>query len=497
MNKIILLLVILCITTQLRAQPEIVFQGEPLDSYVQQEVVFDQTLYVCGRYYNNLYLSYERLRSPNETAIAGSDEYVADSIRCAGGILTAYLPEVWSDTVRLGATLSRLTATVTDSRKIRISGSPQFDNNERPTAAPSMGEARITVCAANLQYYCPEWEGTFGAGSDQEFAIQRTKLMKALQNINADLYAFAELQQGSVALESIVSGLNALTAPDRYAYVADEDTKTSTYTKVGYIYRTDKIVPVLKLGHSSPSYSFSRRQYVQAFQEISTNERFVLSMNHFLAKDNTGSASTNAARMDNAEDLISYLDAQISENYYEDSDILIVGDLNCATMEEPIIYLDRHGYENMLSLFAPNEYSYVYDNLTQYIDHVFASPSLVNQITNAAPYHLNADETNRFSYSYGDTTMYRYSDHDPIIIGLRLSSGDNSGVQDNKPEEVRIWGSNDKISICSTSASPITIYDIIGRIIYSRNDCRQADFPVQKGLYFVRLGEHVYKVGVY
>ena len=237
------------------AQQEIVFQGEPLDSYVQQEVVFDQTLYVCGDFNNNLYLS-TTTRSPNETAIAGSDEYVADSIRFAGGHSHGILPE-YGRTQSGWVHTQPVTPTVTDSRKIRISGSPQFDNNERPTAAPSMGEARITVCAANLQYYCPEWEGTFGAASDQEFAIQRTKLMKALQNINADLYAFAELQQGSVALESIVSGLNALTAPDRYAYVAMKTQKTSYIHQVGILLPHDKIVPVFKIRAFLPLYSLA------------------------------------------------------------------------------------------------------------------------------------------------------------------------------------------------------------------------------------------------
>jgi predicted extracellular nuclease len=52
---------------------------------------------------------------------------------------------------------------------------------------------------------------------------------------------------------------------------------------------------------------------------------------------------------------------------------------------------------------------------------VFASEGMSKQITMISPYHLNAD----YFYSRGfkrglDDTIFRYADHDPILIHLQL-----------------------------------------------------------------------------
>lgn len=413
-------------------QAIITFNGEPLSAYIGQTVEFQQTLYVCGRYNHQLYLSYERLRQAEECAVYGSSAY--DSIQSAHStaILTAYCPNVLTDSIRLGSTLTNLEAIVTGTRAIRIEGNLMVGNNTRPTVPPSLGDARLIVCAANLEYYCPEWQDTYGAGSDDEFAIQRTKTIKALANIGADIFAFAEIQQGAVALQSLIDGLNDATTAGRYAYVADNDTVTTTYTKVGFIFRTDKVAPILNIGHpygpAANSYQmqsgYHKRMLVQCFEELSTHERFVLCMNHFKSKSGGDSTNNyyNSTRIENAEHLTDFIDAELQNRYYSDEDILIVGDLNCGSMEDPILHFQSNGYTNMLTQFSPNEYSYTFNNEVEYLDHVLASTSLQPQITAVVPYHINTDESYKYYYTYGDTSMYRYSDHDPILIGLRLSS---------------------------------------------------------------------------
>ncbi len=437
-HHLLFVTILLCLSSTLDGQ--VVFDGSPLTSFIGQTVTFEQTLHVCGRYGHNLYLSYERLRQPEEVARYGTLEYEIARTNCNNGILTAYCPNISTDTIRLGATLTHLTALVTGERHIRVNQDATFANNMRPTSRPNVGNARLILCSANLEYYCPEWQGSYGAESDAEFATQHLKLMKALTNINADLYAFAELQQGRVALDSIVRGLNARTVPERYAYVTDHDDENNTYTKVGYIYRTDRLIPVLGLGHpygpASNAYTmqsgYHKREYVQAFQEISTNERFIISMNHFKSKSGGDSTNNfyNAGRMENAQRLILFLESEQNNNYYQDPDILILGDLNCGTMEEPVQFLEEHGYENILNIYAPTQYSYSFNNEVCYLDHALASTSMLPQITGAQPYHLNADESYLHHYPYGDTSMYRYSDHDPLIIGLNLHSTPVTECQD-------------------------------------------------------------------
>ena len=417
----------------------VVFNGQSLQSYAGQTVVFDQTLHVVGRYYTDsysyLYLSYERLRQPEECAVQGSAQYDSIVASHSTAVISARCYNLDVNTIRLGATIEQLQAVVlnTGERNIRIDGPQSFGNNERPTQRPDVGNARLIVCESNLEYYCPVWDGTYGAESDEEFERQHLKTVKALANIDADLYALEELQQGREALDQLVAGLNACTAPGRYAAVADGDSVTSTYIKTGMIYRTDKLRPVLHLGHPyHPSNSEFvmmagdyRRLLVQCFEEIETGERFVLCVNHFKSKSGGDSTNNfyNETRMEEAFLLLNFLSAELQNNYYEDADVLILGDLNCGTMEEPVRLIEEYGYENVVSRYAPDGYSYTFNDEVEYLDHALASATMAEQITGVAPYHLNADEPYQLHYNYSeDTTMYRYSDHDPIIIGLTLDS---------------------------------------------------------------------------
>lgn len=497
MKRLFILIGIVCafLATN-NAQTPITFNGNSLSSYINQNVTFNQTLYVCGTENHYLHLSYERLRQPEETAIYGSNAYIQDSIKCSKAIITAYVSNISIDTVRLGSTITNLTAKVTGDHSITINSNFQLRNNARPTTIPNMGDARLVICATNLEYYCPSWQGTNGASSDEEFAIQHTKTMAALSNINADIYALMEVQEGKAALLNIVDELNARTAPGRYTYLSDGNAQTSTYVKIGFIYRTDKVTPVLALGRpytsSSPYY---RREYVQAFTENCSGGRFVVSLNHFKAKDGTGSASTNEARMENVEHLMDFLTQKINSNFYQDPDFLIIGDLNCSTMEEPIRYIANHGYENQLTRFSPTGYSYVYDDKVEYLDHVFASSNMATQITNAAPYHLNADEYYRHYYPYGDRTMYRYSDHDPIIIGVKLS--EQAGIQDDAINSYNyiVYSQNGKIFVQTEKMENVGVYDMTGRTIFNgvTQDCA---IPATSGIYIVKIGNYIKKIYV-
>ena len=492
------------------AEP-IVFNGDSIENqYIGSEVMFQQTLYVCGKYSNGygrwLYLSYERVRDPEEVTIPGTAAYDSVIAVLPNQMLVAYCPDAQTSGIRLGATFNDLVATVTAHHSITIYGELNPDNNTRPTSRPDVGDARLIICNTNLEYFCAEWQGTYGAASDEQFARQCVKTGKALANISADIYAVEEIQQSDSSLRCLTNLLNARTAPGRYSYVDDGDTEKSVYSKVGFIYRTDKVTPVLALGHPYTNnilYLFN--QYVQAFEEISTGERFVLSVNHFASKLGDTSyayATSNAVRMSNVRHLADFLNAKLTANYYEDEDVLIVGDLNCNTMEEPIRFLDSLGYENLTMKFSPTEYSYVYDNNVSYLDHAFASPTLSGQITGAAPYHINADENGSLAYYYStDTSMYRYSDHDPIIIGLTLSGKsdeDSTRIGEvTTAEPVIISGGCGRLSVRSETAADVAVYDLAGREIAAQARVAQFEIALPKGVYIVRFGKSGKKVVVW
>ncbi|MCS2959465.1 hypothetical protein NXX53_26060 [Bacteroides salyersiae] len=94
----------------------------------------------------------------------------------------------------------------------------------------------------------------------------------------------------------------------------------------------------------------------------------IISLNHFKSKSSgngsnadqyNGQGSSNIQRQSEARTLINELNALIS--YYEDPDILILGDLNAYSKEDPIRILTNASLTNLLEQFSPQDYSYVYN----------------------------------------------------------------------------------------------------------------------------------------
>jgi predicted extracellular nuclease len=81
----------------------------------------------------------------------------------------------------------------------------------------------------------------------------------------------------------------------------------------------------------------------------------------------------------------------------------------------------RAGYEDLVVRDDSDGYSYVYHSEAGYLDRVFASPSMAEQVKKVAVYHLNTDYFYSRGYKRGlDDTMFRYADHDPILISVEL-----------------------------------------------------------------------------
>lgn len=131
MGRKIFLLCELCVLCGVCVAQNIVFTGASLAAYKDSSVVFDQTLYVCGRYGHTMYLSYERLRAPEEVSEYGTAAYDSVVSAQSNALLTAYCPYIYTDTVRLGTTITGLRAEVTDERAIKITENIVLSHNTR------------------------------------------------------------------------------------------------------------------------------------------------------------------------------------------------------------------------------------------------------------------------------------------------------------------------------------------------------------------------------
>ena len=180
-----------------------------------------------------------------------------------------------------------------------------------------------------------------------------------------------------------------------------------------------------------------------------------------------GQGNCNVTRTNAAKALVDW--AATDPTGSGDPDFLIIGDLNSYAMEDPIDAIkagqdDTPGtsddWTNLVAQFlGPFAYSYTFDGMAGYLDHALSSASLTSQVTGVSEWHINSDEADVLDY---DTTFkppaqealyepkaYRTSDHDPIVVGLRLNAGPT--VDANGPYTVGEGGS---VSLSATGADP-------------------------------------------
>ena len=425
MRKIVLLLAIF-FTSSLLAVEKVQFPASfanGWEPYIGKMVQITTPLYVCGNYYDSLILAPERLYVPEEraTGLAEGDSTAYWAIKQANRAQIIRLTcNIRNYEVRTGAVLKNLTARVVAPGKLVTGATPKFQNN-KPEPKPKMPKG-LLVCAANIQNYFYDLGGyAHRKTTKEQQAIQTEKISKALTHINADIYAICEIQKGDSAAEMLVRAMNERAKKVRYAYVSQGWSNGDTIS-CGYIYRTDRVRPYgdLQYGYHDPSSHYHYRMVACGFEEIKSGERFVLNINHLRSKRGTGEES-NGKRMVNVDSLLVMLDKIEKEQLFGDKDILLVGDYNCYSQEQPIQTLVQAGYEDVLMQYDSTGYSYVYHSEAGYLDRAFASPTMAAQVKAVHPYHLNAD----YFYSRGykrrlDKTMFRYADHDPILISIQL-----------------------------------------------------------------------------
>ena len=382
--------------------------------------------------FSGLTVSVRRIYSPTNQADPLSDEYK----RLLSLNSKAAFNLQGCGYHRNGERLLNLKGIIVGDRQVQYISGTWAGNNTRqaleytPPSVDQMGTHNVLVCGANLEYYLVQNLGT-GYGPDDlyEHEKQRTKVRKALATIHADVYGLVEIEQGQAALKEIAADLTRLTGTP-YDYVDDGGSAQSSYTKSGYVYRSDRIQPVGILTRNNQG--VKNRKMIQGFILIENGERFIYSINHFKAKSGTGTGKDadqgdgqgiyNHARTLEAQSLIQNMTSY--QSFYEDNDVLIMGDLNAYAKEDPIrAFIDAGMYDLHRYFHADSSYSYVYGEQAGYLDHAIANKALIRQVTGMGAWHVNSDESDQYTYDKSnDQSIFRYSDHDPVLVGLKLDS---------------------------------------------------------------------------
>jgi len=484
-----------------------------------QEVIFSCPLVVTKTYYTapsgDITLSPERLYNPTEVVSPGTE---ANNLAATYAQLTLTLKSssyTYTDdnhTLRTGSVVNGLRGTLSYSNSkysLVPTVRPVFAGNERTTAPGNVGTCNLKVASFNIEYYIAsptQWGTGYGAANQQQFDRQHSKVLAALKGLDADVYALCEVGEGSASVNDLVNGLNALTSSNDYAYVEDNNTTESTYTKNVFIYNKTKVTPYRSI-YPFGSGGYRLRQVAQAFDLKSNGERIIIAVNHLKAKSGSGTGSDadlgdgqgsyNYTRVNQAQNLVNNLNTLTT--YYSDPDVLVVGDMNSYSMEDPIKVYTTNGLINELKRYSPSDYSYVYSGNVGYLDHSLATTSLSQQITGVRPWHINADEPSYFEYTYTtyySADPYRCSDHDPVVTGLNLGTYSTgiSGTLSEDGDQLHVYGepSQGYVTLSASRIDRVELLSVGGQLVYSSSNKIPGEYfllstaSLQKGFYIVR-----------
>ena len=293
-----------------------------------------------------------------------------------------------------------------------------------------------------------------GAWSSQAFANQQTKIVQAINTIDADVVALEEIENPVAsgvstdrdgALKSLVNALNAAAGSEVWAYVPSPSTVPANedVIRIAFIYKKATITPVGdSVIYNDPAYTgLARQPLAQEFKPITDvnheGKNFVVVANHFKSK---GSAPKNlsgaeaAANTDNGDGQGNSNGVRVKQaralatfaQRFNGTPTLLVGDFNAYTMEDPLKVLTDAGWAHES---GHGDSSYVYGGRSGSMDHVFANSAAHPLITEVKSWAVNAQESIAFEYSRANYNAYlafeadnpyRASDHNPEIIGLNL-----------------------------------------------------------------------------
>ena len=390
--------------------------------YTNQIVIITTPLVVCGSFYDSLLLAQDRLFCPDERAVGLAD---GDSAMYYAIVESNYANSVclhcrnaYYD-VRTGDVIKGLQARVTSDRHL-LTGKSVKTRHMPKDRLPKPRKGELRVVGANIENYFADLGGyAHKRTTPVQQAMKTRKLVQALRAMHADIIACCEMQVGHKAPQMFLAELNK--GGQKYAFATIPMTDAD---RIGgcFIYNTKRVrtcaAPISAFRDTTSHYY--PRMFALPFEETATGERFIISLNHFKSKrPGRGNYDTNLKRMDNTDSLLALLPQAVE--MFGDEDILLLGDYNCYTQEQPIQTIVRAGYTEMLPLGGAWDYSYSFKGEAGYLDRCFASPSMASQIVHVRPWHVNAD----WYYSHGayklkDKSMHRYADHDPIIVDIKL-----------------------------------------------------------------------------
>jgi predicted extracellular nuclease len=328
--------------------------------------------------------------------------------------------------------------------------------NPRPLSPEAAG-GNITVSSYNVLNYFVTYPSenplARGARNDDEFRRQRTKLINAIKAIEADILGLIEMENEDVvqahlppeqrrsAVQDLVDGLNEAYGYEAYAVMPDPEEVGTDAIKQAIIYKPGSVTFLAAASdtdpvHNRPPVAGTFRQNEHPFGAVSLvvvhNKSKRCSEGWEADPETQFEGCFNNLRVGQMSALRAFV-ADLKEAHY-DTDVVVMGDMNAYNEEDPITTFVESGMVN-LNMMIPDEarYSFVFDGEAGTLDYAFASTTMAEQVTGVTIWHINSDEPRVLEYDqvrfgpydpYHDDSLYRSSDHDPVILGADLIEDD-------------------------------------------------------------------------
>ncbi|MFN3707347.1 ExeM/NucH family extracellular endonuclease [Microcella sp.] len=317
----------------------------------------------------------------------------------------------------------------------------EFDTrNPRPESAPEVG-GDVRVAAFNVLNYfttlTSENSNARGARTAAEFQRQEAKIVAAINALDADVVGLQEIENSvklgkplDQAVGQLVDALNAAAGAGTWDYVptaaALDNPDITDFITNAIIFKPGSVDLVGDMiTQVDESVWFNAREPLAATFDAD-GYRFTVVANHFKSKSGSGVEPAdgqgffNADRVNQAQALKSFAE-EIAADDERGENILLLGDFNAYSQEDPIAVFADAGWTSLVDERTEGQYTYTFNGELGSLDHIIASPAIAANVTGVGVWDINAAEWGDREYRFGatdGTSVYRSSDHDPIVVGL-------------------------------------------------------------------------------
>ncbi|MEJ5944110.1 ExeM/NucH family extracellular endonuclease [Pseudokineococcus basanitobsidens] len=416
-----------------------------------------------------------------------------------------------------------------------------FDDASPRTDAPEDVGGDVQVATFNVLNYFTTFGGE-ARGADDEAGLQRqeAKIVTAINALGAEVVGLEEIENGAAlgedrdeALATLTEALNEGAGEERWAYVPSPadlpPAQDQDVIRNAFIYQPAAVdlVGESVVDDDEEWVGRARQPLAQVFSTGGPDAyRFMAVVNHFKSKGSVpqpprdgdedtgdGQGNGNATRVAEAQRLVEFVDG------IDDApeDVVLLGDFNSYTQEDPLDVLRDAGYVDLGSEYDAGD-TYVFSGRTGSLDHVLASPSMAATVTGADVWDINADESYAYQYDgyrpWYAPDQFRASDHDPVVVGV---SAAGAGGGDEGTSTLQLLDINDfhgrlgdAVALSGTIEQQRDRDDVDGTLLLSAGDnigaspyvsSVQADEPTievldEMGLQVSAVGNHEFDRGI-